>query len=308
MFDDDLKFSLDDIKDMVSEYFGEKVDKVDAQTAKSLLRESTVESLAKETEQTSEAINDEVRELLEEFELFEKAEASAAPEPETDISEEIREISRQASESAQKKIEESAAARQADEEIRRKKREENLRKIEEAKKESVKYAQELQKPKHENLDFKERLLLINMFEQSQKMLAILLSRIIKRKPVETMYVRTLDKAIKSNPEVLKRADINQHGKERQDGTLEIARVASNVNWIGAPEPVKNEKLYSALREIFEERLIAVEVATELATKEEVLSNLLAQTERAFSAGKYGATLNRIFFEKVIPDTTLKQGE
>ena len=73
MFDDDLKFSLDDIKDMVSEYFGEKVDKVDAQTAKSLLRESTVESLAKETEQTSEAINDEVRELLEEFELFEKA-------------------------------------------------------------------------------------------------------------------------------------------------------------------------------------------------------------------------------------------
>ncbi len=304
--DDDLKFSIDDIKDMVSEYFGEKVEKVDAETAKELLRESTKESLAQEPEQTSEAINDEVRELLEEFELFEKEDVSEEPEP--DISEEIREISRQAAESAQVKIEEANALKTADEEARRLKREENLRKIEEAKKESVKYAQELQKPKHENLDFKERLLLINMFEQAQKMLAILLSRIIKRKPVETMYVRTLQKAIKNNPEVLKRADINQHGKERQDGTIEVARVASNVNWIGAAEIVKNEKLYTALREIFEERLIAVEVATELATKEEVLSNLLEQTERAFTAGKYGATLNRIFFEKIIPDTTLKQGE
>lgn len=304
--DDDLKFSLDDIKDMVSEYFGEKVDKVDAATAKELLRESTKEAIAAEPEKTGEAINDEVRELLEEFELFEKEEAEVQAEP--DISEELKEISRQAAEGAQKKIQEANAARIAEEETRRKKREENLRKIEEAKKESVKYVQELSRPKHENLDFRERLLLINMFEQSQKMLAILLSKLIKRKPVETMYMRTLQKAVKMHPEVLKRADINQHGKERQDGTLEVARVASNVNWIGAPEPVKNEKLYRALREIFEERLIAVEVATELATKEEVLSNLLEQSERAFTSGKYGATLNRIFFEKIIPDTTLKQGE
>ena len=43
--EDDFKISMDDIKDMVSEIFGEKVEKIDAGKAKEILRDSTEEFL-----------------------------------------------------------------------------------------------------------------------------------------------------------------------------------------------------------------------------------------------------------------------
>lgn len=294
--DNDLKFSMDDIIDMVSELFGEKVERVDAVKAKNILKQETDNLFLSDIKlsDASEVPAEEV--LLKEY----KAEKISAGE--------LFGI-----EEAEKKDEMPPAGIKKLPELdpeKVKKREELLKKIEENEKKAAGLTAE--KPaagmKTGVFSYNEIIMMISLFDASQQIFSVLLSKLIKKAPVLTMFLKTLEKAMKANPEILKKADLNSKGGARADGTLEPARIFSNYNTLQGSAGNKLMKFFAALRDIFEERLIAVEMATGIETKDEIMSNILIQSEKLFYKKEYPEKLTRAFFHYVVPNTTLKPGE
>ena len=297
--DDDFKISMDDIKDMVSELFGEKIEKVDAASAKELLKQETDEFMKIGLEEINEfsAAEQDESSVLKDYET----EDTLKPAPANPV-----ELRKQIELEIREKVERELA----DEKSRKK--EEMLKRIEEAKKDSAAYASELSSAaaakKDTGLSFQERMQIIEMFDYSQKLFAALLSKLIKKPAVENMMLKTLEKSVMKFQDILKKANVNQYGKVRGDGTIETARLAANLNAVYLPEEKKNEKFYSALKYIFEERLIAAELVTGIEVKDNLLSNLFTQLDSVFEKRRYPKKLADIFSSKIIPETTLKPGE
>lgn len=190
------------------------------------------------------------------------------------------------------------------EEERAKKREEVLKKLGE-----IKETTEQQQTQAKVLtNYSEKISLLQIFEQSQNIFKNLLSKLIKRTPVETMFLKTLEKAMQKYPDVLRKADFNQYNKVRVDGSIEIGRVAANLNSLYMPEDKKEIKFFNALHDIFEERLIATELAVGIETKDEIISKLITQMEEILKAKNISTKLINIFMEKIVPSTTIKPGE
>lgn len=320
LMDDDFKISMDDIKDMVSELFGEKIEKVEASKARDILKEFTEDFLTRGIDDVStDKLSSEEEQILKDYEKVQAAAPAQGPEG---LPDRLPEISAAQVDLAQmkKKIEEETRAKvEAEmrdkikselEQERARKKEETLRKIDVLKKESVAAAAAAAAaaPQGLVLSYGEKMSLINMFEQTQKMLGAILSKFMRRTPVDTMFLKTLDKCIEKHQAVLKKTDTNQYGKVRADGSLEVARLASNLNALSGPEDRKNEAFFKALKDIFEDRLIATELALGIETKDDILSNLLMQMDKVFGKKEYSGRLKDIFHEKIVPDTTLKPGE
>jgi hypothetical protein len=281
--DDDFKISMDDIKDMVSELFGEKVEKLDTGKAKEMLRESTKEFLNKGIKEVSaEKLSAEEENMLKEFESA-HAVKYGVTQPGGDGDPWLL--------------------------IKQAGKEKPERKEDISKKESGREPAELAADALHGIivNYSEKMSLINMFEQSQRVFSGLLNRLMRKNAVETMFLKTLEKCIERHTDVLKKTDSNQYGKLRQDGTLEVARLAANLNAMYMPEAEKTGKFLDALHDVFEERLLAVELALGIETKDEVLSNLLAQAEKIFGKKGYSQRLKVIFSGRIVPDTALKQG-
>jgi len=102
--------------------------------------------------------------------------------------------------------------------------------------------------------------------------------------------------------------LNQAGKLREDGSLEMPRVAANFNALYLPEEKRAERFFASLRYLFEERLIATELATSLEIKDEVISTIMMQTEKIFEKKGYDGEVRSIFMEHIVPNTTMKSGE
>lgn len=297
--DDDLKFSMDDIIDMVSELFGEKVEKIDAAKAKNILKQETENLFLSgiELPKASEVPAEE--DLLKEY----KAEKITALDI-FGIEEEAKK--EEVLPPGVKKLPELDPERL-------KKREELLRRLEENDKKAEAAAKTIPlKPqaaaKNAVFSYNEIVMMISLFDASQQIFMALLSKLIKKTPVLNMFLKTLEKAMKNNPEILRKADLNSKGDARADGSLEPARVFSNYNTLQEPAEKKLFKFFAALRDIFEERLIAVEMAAGIETKDEVMSNILIQSEKLFYKKEYPKKLTQTFFEHVVPSTTLKPGE
>ncbi len=312
MGDDDFKISMDDIKDMVSELYGEKIEKVEVSKARSVLREFTEVFLTKGIDEvTTEKLTREEEGLLKQYEQEHAAQARA-PEPGTqplpEISVDVEALKRRVEEETRKKLETEMREKIKQEftDEKQKKKEEILKKIEQSKQQSAAEAASAAAAGF-TTNYSEKMNLINMFEQTQKMLALLLSKLMRRNPVDTMFLKTLEKAMEKYPDVLKKVDCNQYGKVRADGSIEVARLAANLNAMYMPDDRKTEKFLNALKDIFEERLIAVELALGIETKDEILSNLLMQAEKVFSKKEYRQKLKDLFNDRIIPDTTLKPG-
>ncbi|PKL91225.1 MAG: hypothetical protein CVV21_08405 [Candidatus Goldiibacteriota bacterium HGW-Goldbacteria-1] len=297
--DDDLKFSMDDIIDMVSELFGEKVEKIDAAKAKGILKQETENLFLSgiELPEVSEVPAEE--DLLKEY----KAEKITALDL-FGIEEEVKK--EEVLPPGVKKLPELDPERL-------KKREELLRRLEENDKKAQAAAkiipvQQQAAAKTAVFSYNEIVMMISLFDASQQIFMALLSKLIKKTPVLNMFLKTLEKAMKNNPEILKKADLNSKGSARADGSLEPARVFSNYNILQEPAEKKLFKFFAALRDVFEERLIAVEMAAGIETKDEVMSNILIQSEKLFYKKEYPKKLTHAFFEHVVPSTTLKPGE
>ncbi len=293
---DDFKISMDDIKDIVSELFGEKIEKIDESQAKEILKQEEKISIDKDLETLEIGkLTEEEKKVLQSYENEVKAE-------QTENKEEIKKVN---VEELRKQIEEEMREklRKEMEEERARKREEVLKKLENVKTEKEKVSQE---PSITN--YSEKISLLQVFEQSQNIFKKLLSKLIKRTLVETMFLKTLEKAMSKHPDVLRKADHNQYNKIRVDGSLEIGRVAANINALYMPEKQKEAKFFTALYDIFEERLIATELAVGIATKDELISKLILQMEQVFEMKQIPNKLKDIFMEKIFPSTTIKPGE
>ncbi len=295
--DDDFKISMDDIKDIVSELFGEKIEKIDESKAKEILKQEEKVSVDKDLETLEIGkLTVEEEKILQSYENEVKAEKVESKEQIKTVN--VEELRKQIEEEMREKL------RKEMEEERAKKREEVLKKLE-----SVKAEEEKKVPQEQTLtNYSEKISLLQVFEQSQSIFKNLLSKLIKRTSVETMFLKTLEKVMLKYPDVLRKADHNQYNKVRVDGSLEIGRVAANINALYMPEKQKEAKFFSALHDIFEERLIATELAVGIATKDELISKLILQMEQVFEMKKIPERLKDIFMEKIFPSTTIKPGE
>ncbi len=295
-FDDDFKISMDDIKDIVSELFGEKIEKIDESKAKEILKQEEKIYLDKDLESLQIGkLTEEEEKILQSYEN-EVKEDKKEEVKQVNIEELRQQIESEVREKLRKEMEEERA----------RKREEVLKKLEGVKEPEA----ELKKTTFEQTitNYSEKISLLQIFEQSQNIFKNLLSKLIKRTPVETMFLKTLEKVMLKYPDVLRKADHNQYNKIRVDGSIEIGRVAANINAINMPEKQKEEKFFKALHDVFEERLIATELAVGIATKDEIISKLLLQMDQVFEMKKFPQRLKDIFIEKIVPSTTVKQGE
>lgn len=312
--DDDFKISMDDIKDMVSEYFGEKIDKVDKTKAKEILTAETKELFESDfTTSTEEDARKKEEEILKEYEDARvEIEKEKMPEPSAASAVEAQELKRRLEDEMRERIKkelEDAAAR---------KKEETLKRLEAVKQDSKAYQDSLAAKSAEAAaapadrgiltTHAEKITLMQMFDHSQKALFNILIKLIRKNAVETMYIKTLEKAMAKNRDVLRKVDHNNLGQVRIDGSLEMGRLAANVNALYAPEAKKNEMFLAALNDIFEERLIATELATSIETKDDVMSTLLNQLEQAFPKKGIDRRLIDIFIGHIVPSTTVKPGE
>ncbi|MFP4466342.1 MAG: hypothetical protein ACLFP1_04760 [Candidatus Goldiibacteriota bacterium] len=331
MVDDDLKFSMDDIKDMVSEYFGEKVEKVEAADAKKIISRESEESLTEGVEELQNRFTDEEKSFLseiarEKLDAAEVFESGKEPEKARGETADIETLKKKIEEETREKLESEMRekiSRELKEESSRK-REEILKKIEDAKPAepaiNPKYKDAVEstmakleagadeKKNTVRINYNEIMDIVNMFEISQQFFRNILSKIIKKKPVATMFLKTLEKAMKNNPDILKKADVDRKNKTKGNGSIEPARIFSNMNALAAPEDKKTVKFFNALKDIFEERIIATELAAGIETKDEVMSNIVIQSEKFFAKKEFSKKLQKIFKEHVLPDTSLKPGE
>ncbi|MFP4466343.1 MAG: hypothetical protein ACLFP1_04765 [Candidatus Goldiibacteriota bacterium] len=155
------------------------------------------------------------------------------------------------------------------------------------------------------LSHTDRLILARLFEETQKILIQLFVPYTDMKKAEKMFLKAADTAIKKNSEVLKKAVIDKNGRFKTDGSLEIPRIMANVNAYPGTEANRSRAFFKGLRDIFEERLIACEIATDLDTRERITSELMRRMTKVFSKNDYNKKMGKIFMEHIMPDTSLQ---
>lgn len=242
--------------------------------------------------------NKKQEEIIKKLEMIEGIEAKNARLQEEEIKKSLKE-------EMKKEIEEEREKKKAD----------LLKKLETAQKSTM--AEQLQKEKVRKdtqkqgaviIAHSEKLVLLRLFEETQKILMELMTAYMAAKKVEAIFVKSVEKAEKKNPEVLKKASVDKDGKNRHDGSVEVARVLSNVNALPGGEEKKSLMFFKALQDIFDERIIEAETATDLETKDKIMSALLTKVDRVFAKSEFNRKMGNYFMEFIVPNTSMTSGE
>ncbi|HPN64333.1 MAG TPA: hypothetical protein PK247_03900 [Candidatus Goldiibacteriota bacterium] len=242
--------------------------------------------------------NKKQEEIIKKLEMIEGIEAKNARLQEEEIKKSLKE-------EMKKEIEEEREKKKAD----------LLKKLETAQKSTM--AEQLQKEKVRTdtrkqgaviIAHSEKLVLLRLFEETQKVLMELMTAYMAAKKVEAIFVRSLEKAAKKNPDVLKKASVDKDGKIRNDGSVEVARILSNVNALSGGEEKKTLMFFKALQDIFDERIIEAETGTDLETKDKIMSALLAKVDRVFAKSEFNRKMGNYFMEYIVPNTSMTSGE
>jgi len=191
------------------------------------------------------------------------------------------------------------------EEERKRKRQEILNKLDAVKQESETMQKSLLSLKMSN---DEKTAMLTLFEECQRVFLDLFSIRGERKKAEILFLKAGNAAALKNIDVLKKVFFDKDGKQRENGSIEIPRFLSNINALTVPEEDKSRMLFKALREIFDERLIAVETATNIEIKDSVLSDLLRRLDKITARAAQSKRVKDLFMENVVPNTSLKAGE
>ncbi len=286
---DDYKI---DFTDIVSILFGEQIEKVDADKAKKILNGEEKESIHKHTDDTAKKeLSVDEEELLKQFEvereLIKKEEETKGGFAGYLV------IDRE------KLAEALSGSKKENSVVEQKTDQQNPDKRE---------VQNMQDSINFTMTYGERIALIQLFDRAQKILAELLGKLIKKKPVNTMFLKTLEQAIEKHNEVLKKVDYNQNGKLKNDGIIEAGRLIANINALQGGEDIKTKKVIEALEDIFEERLIAIEIALGSQVKNEIMSKLFRQFGKITENVLFTQKVKSIFMDFVVPSTAIKPGE
>jgi hypothetical protein len=201
------------------------------------------------------------------------------------------------------------------EEERQRKKEELLKKIEMNQKASAQLEMQREKVRHEQqkegataVTHTEKLVLLRLFEDTQKILHELMGSYLTTKKVEHIFSVSVTNAVKKNPDVLKKINLDRDGKPKQDGSIEVARVLANVNALEVSEDKKSMLFFRALRDIFDERVVEIETAIDVETREKIVSELLNRINRIFGKNEYNKKMGAYFMDFIVPNTSLQSGD
>ena len=156
------------------------------------------------------------------------------------------------------------------------------------------------------LDWEKCRQLAAMFEETR---AELLSQVGEKtgvKSARTMMKKTLAKIAKQHLEIFGRAAVNSKNELREDGALDLERLARAFYSVPADKRVG--VLRKALYELMEMRFIAIELGLGARTKGFVVGRTLDALEKSFSKKGYDAALLKWYRSDVIPSTALSEGE
>ena len=191
------------------------------------------------------------------------------------------------------------------EEERARKKQEILSRLDSVKTQSDEFQKKLGEV---TLNYSEMTSMILLFEESQKIFLQILSARTDKKTAQNIFFKAVLTAEKKMPEVLKRVITDKNGNLKSDAVLESARYVANINALQLPEPQKAAKFTAGLREIFDERIIAAEVATNIQAKEFMIGELITKLNQVILKGAFGKKINDLFMGQVVPNTSLNQGD
>lgn len=186
------------------------------------------------------------------------------------------------------------------EEERQKKKEALLQKLE-----TTKQAAAAVQPK--GLDHNEKVIILQLFEESQLVMSTFLNTRLSKKDVENMFVKSLMTGQNKYPGVLKRVMYDKEGNLNPAGSINASRIIANTDMLPMAEEKKSAMFFEALHFIFEERVIAMEAATSYDIKNNIISDVLNQMRKSITRKGYTPKVESIFIKQVFPSTTLKQG-
>lgn len=145
-----------------------------------------------------------------------------------------------------------------------------------------------------------------MFEETREVLLVQVGEKIGVKSARIMMKKTLAKIAKQHLEIFGRAAVNSKNELREDGALDIERLARSFYAVPADKRVSN--LRKALYELLEMRFIAIELGLGARTKGFVVGRTLDFLEKSFAKKGYDLKLVEWFSSDVVPATALSEGE
>jgi hypothetical protein len=154
----------------------------------------------------------------------------------------------------------------------------------------------------------EKLILLQLFEEAQRVMYSYLTMRLSRKDIEFMYTESVETATDKHPEILKRALYDKNGNPMPGAALNISRIVANVNMLQLPDDKKARKMVEALHAVFDERLVKIEVKTSNDIKNKMITDLLAAMKKSIIKKGYNPKIESIFMKQIVPSTTLKNGD
>jgi hypothetical protein len=145
-----------------------------------------------------------------------------------------------------------------------------------------------------------------MFEETREELLAQVGEKIGAKSARTMMKKTLAKIAKQHLEIFGRAAVNSKNELREDGALDLDRLARA--FYSVPADKRLGTLRKALYELLEMRFIAVELGLGARTKGFVVGKTLDALEKSFAKKGYDAALLQWYRHDVVPATALSEGE
>jgi len=282
------------------------------------IEEETKEKLQQEIEEKLRKEIEE-RERLKKEELLQKIQALKKLEEEKEMwAEEIKkEAVKELEKNSVPKEPAAEEKKETEEEMKKRLKEELLKEIEEERKKKkeallqklsgVREAAESTKPAAGGLGHDEKVIILQLFEESQRMMNVFLVKRLNRQDVDAVYVKTLEKAAEKFPDVLRKTMYDMKGDAAKNGAINTSRAMSNVNSLPLAEDKKPRKMFEALKFLFEERVIQMELKTSPEIKNQVIAEVLDKMKKSMERKQYAPKIQSIFLKQIMPDTALPQG-
>src|ERR1035437_8300376 len=185
------------------------------------------------------------------------------------------------------------------EEEKEKKKKEMLQKLEILKAENAARPEKLSEAR---LSHEEKAMLAGMFDESMAVISFYFqARTGRGRPdFVKLSVKSLVDAARKEPEYIRKALFDAAGVFRTDGNFDNAKLIALANNISPDEAKRAEKLCSLLKILFEERLIAIEQASNAQIKGKIISDFLFNFKKVTGTNKYTKRIESLFLNYVAP--------
>ncbi|MCX8093148.1 MAG: hypothetical protein N3E50_03165 [Candidatus Goldbacteria bacterium] len=301
--------SIEEMKKKIEDEIRRKIE----QETRERLQKEIEEKIRREVEEREKQRKSEVIKKIKALSLYEEELRKQRENEEKEKEQLINKIKE-----AEKSLQESLE--QKEKELREKLKEELRKELEEErqkKKEAL--LQKLNASTSSNisdtekiLNHNEKIIMLQLFEESQFVLSTLLSTRLNKKDVESVFSKTINVVADNYPEILRRSMYDKNGNPLPSGVLNISRIIANVELINIGEnksleesKIAEEKItlrfLEALKTLFSERLRSIEKITNSEIKNKLFFDVINQMKKSIMKKGYSAKITEMFFNQVFPD-------